>query len=77
MFVHVGATHKDGSLFAISPLTLNLCQDGQVTFGPGNTTWHGTDIMAPEYSNCCQHSMSDTAVEKVMADTKCAKRRIL
>ncbi|XP_025086177.1 tyrosine-protein phosphatase non-receptor type 13-like isoform X6 [Pomacea canaliculata] len=64
-----GATHKDGSLFAISPLTLNLCQDGQVTFGPGNTTWHGTDIMAPEYSNCCQHSMSDTAVEKMFVYT--------
>lgn len=69
-FIKGAATHKeDGTTFVISPQTLTVCRDGQVTFAPGPSTWHGTDFTAPEVSSNQTHCMSDTAIEKMFLFT--------
>ena len=56
---------KDDTPFVISPNTLTVCRDGQVSVTPGDSTWHGTDFMAPEFCSDTAHTLSDTAIEKV------------
>jgi hypothetical protein len=66
IFLFLGASSKkDDTIFAINPASLTIGRDGQVTLSPGNSTWHGTDFMAPEIASGTSHALSDTAVEKV------------
>ncbi|XP_076444259.1 tyrosine-protein phosphatase non-receptor type 13-like isoform X5 [Babylonia areolata] len=68
-FIKGGSRKKDETPFVISPMTLTVCQDGQVSLTPGDITWDGSDFKAPECGIDSAHIQSDTAIEKIFLYT--------